>query len=871
MEQLLFDMYRNRLKGLLILIVFFQALITLEPSYASQLSLSLTQAIPTIPSDGQPHPAFYITIVDSAGKPRPLNFALNVTISCSDERVLQIQKSVIIGVTEYFAVIYATSNVIESSQVEVTASASGFQSSKVNAAVGPPAGTPQSLKVTILPNILLPLVRGEADVVVTVVDSYGNPAKARSDLSISLSSSKLGVANVNKTVIEIPKGGTSAKTKVVTTGSPGTSSITASVRDLRSDSAALNVVGPKPEKIYLWSPTYQLVGEPGYLFVGIVDGNLKPVKVVTPVTISLYSSDSTRFSVIRNVTIGAGEWNAVVGLTCKSQGQTTIYASSKDLVSTSTQVNGWTGTSQPAKSLRIYTMANSFPVDDKTYTAFLVQAVDASGYPTQLSSLKRIDIFSSNSAIMETTSYVNIPSGKSIALITAVPKFPGDVTVTAASQDLISSEVRAYAYAPMPDTISIQSPPVPSDGAVEGYLVATSGGVPSPVQQDTILLLSSSNTLVGDVVGSSMLAKKLYFTPITIKGNSPGQFFVTASGGGIPSAKIQISVLETKPSAFYISYIKPVVNYNFPIVIQLFSSAGISAVTYEPIKVNLASSDIANVDLPSTLTIKGETTEILLFGKGLSPTLATVTVSSPGFKSLTTQITPSLIRVTIQISANDRYDIGETVTIKVTGTLEDTPLQGVNVVWRGVGLLNNNTVTNSEGKVENLLTVKEGENKIQVVMQMPGGGTFTAEKTILGALDTYILVISSNAPLTIPGSGTYASGGVVNLNAPPSVNMEGIIGLLGGNYRFQQWTGAIDSTNNEASLSIGGSQRNISVKALYTEDYFPVFVWPSLIIGVAAIAVFIYFKKFRKVKKPTTTTKPKYVIPTDKSPTKPRR
>ncbi|MBM3292793.1 hypothetical protein FJY84_08985, partial [Candidatus Bathyarchaeota archaeon] len=71
------------MKFIIILLLLSQSL--LIPGYGAtvppQLKLLITQTMPTIPSDGKPHPAFDISIVDSANKPKALPYSLNLTIT----------------------------------------------------------------------------------------------------------------------------------------------------------------------------------------------------------------------------------------------------------------------------------------------------------------------------------------------------------------------------------------------------------------------------------------------------------------------------------------------------------------------------------------------------------------------------------------------------------------------------------------------------------------------------------------------------------------------------------------------------------------------------------------------------------------------
>ena len=151
------------------------------------------------------------------------------------------------------------------------------------------------------------------------------------------------------------------------------------------------------------------------------------------------------------------------------------------------------------------------------------------------------------------------------------------------------------------------------------------------------------------MLASLILPKKVFSVPFGIIGSSPGSFSLTLQGSGLPTGNIQLSVLEARPKTFALSYVKPVVNYNFPIVIQLLSLQKSSALTYEPLKINVASSNTTNINIPSVLTIAPDSTEILFYGKGLSTSMTTLTLSSPGYNSITAQMAPAPAFMSMQI------------------------------------------------------------------------------------------------------------------------------------------------------------------------------------------------------------------------------
>ncbi|MBS7630630.1 hypothetical protein KEJ47_03500, partial [Candidatus Bathyarchaeota archaeon] len=358
---------------------------------------------------------------------------------------------------------------------------------------------------------------------------------------------------------------------------------------------------------------------------------------------------------------------------------------------------------------------------------------------------------------------------------------------------------------------------------------------------------------------SVTIPKKSYFKYFKISGKSPGQFTLTASGSGLPTGKSQISVLETKPSSFYLSYVKPIINYEFPLVIQLISSQGGSAVSYEPIPISLASSNTSCVQVLETVLIPAEETETLVFGKGLSTDSVKLTLTSQGFKSLLTQITPAPISLVIQIVTEGRFPAGETITVKSKVLLEGKPVGGIDVNWKGEGLRYFKSKTDSDGIAENTLTLKEKENNIEASIHTGGTGYLVAKKTIIGYKDIYTLTVSSNAQVSIEGSGNYFYGDKIVLIAPVQASMPHILGLLGGRYYFKEWTGAVESDSNVVVYTITGDEKQISIRAVYAEDYLTVAV-SAVVLAVIAVSAVAARKYLPRVLKFRSKPKPKPLL-----------
>ncbi len=843
-------LYRKELKVLLLLLMFSQAALIPYKGNAAQTSplrLTLTPAMSSIPSDGRPHPAFFIGVEDINGKPNPLSKSLNVTLSSSDSSSIDLPAIVKLTPASYYAIVNASSNVGSGKQVEITASASGFESAKTNIAVGPPAGAPSALKVTVLPDIILPEAGKQVDLLVTLVDGYGNPTPARTDLSVSLFSSNPNVADTQLSKVTIVAGSYTAKTYLTSTGVQGGTIITASSTNLKSDASGLTVAGPNPVKIVLWAlNTMRLNDQSNVLFIGVCDSGGNPVKVQSAITISLYSSDPSIMSIQSTVVIPKNEWQAIVPINCYKANSVTITAAADNLSSSSISVRGTDSSSGKVVSIKIYSLSASFPADETDQTAMLVQTVDINGIPTAATPVE-LDLFSSAVGVAIPQTHVQIPSGQSAALVTVTTKQPGNAMITAGSAVYGSATNGLTSYAPVSDTVKIETPPIPNGGSVEACLLTLKGTIPAQVSQDTLIQLVSSDTQIGTCDTDTItLTQKTYMKYLKVNGGSPGQFSVTASATGIPSSKIDFTVLDTKPSTFNVIPMKPAMNYDFPIVIQMCKTGGNPAVTSDVVKVNLVVSNASNIEVPTSIILQGDRTEMLFYSKALTAKTTTLTVSSPGFKSTSIQLTPSETPILLQLNVGSKMPMNKATEISVTLTINDTPIEGARVNWVGTGLTSSSSTTDSSGIAKNGFMLVSQETQLEAMVDV-GGGYLKTSKTIEAVPDAYNLIVSANVPIPTTGSGSYSYGDTVSLEVPTTAPMPHILGILGGKYIFSQWIGVSPSAKNAVTFTIDGQLTEITQTALYTTDYLMLAISLALII-VASLVAFFFFRRRSKKK-----------------------
>lgn len=721
----------------IIVTITFLTLLTLIPVQLSlnaaaqeeSLSLVLTPALKSVPADGKPHPAFFVSIVDGSGNPYILKNPVEVTLSSSDDNVLKVPKSVVINRGTYYAIINATSNVSESRSVEVSATATGFKSAIVNMVAEPLAGTPKALKVTLLPDILAPSVGAEAKIVVTLVDSYGNPTKARTDLIVSLSSSNNQIAYVEEESIKIAKGSFSAQGKAIGKGFIGTTTITASCADLMPDSVTLRVSGAKPEKLYITLPQFLCANENISIPVAIVDQNLMPAKVPYPVTVKLFSSNTSVAVVEPEVVIGSEEWFTLARIYVNNTGKATIYASSGNLITASVSIEVINSMSQP-QSIQIYPLAQMFPSDEREYTALLVQLMDKDNKPCKTNKSIPVNVFSSYFDVFSTESQIVVEPNRSIAYVKGTPKAYGQVEITAVTSDLVKGSCNINVYSPVPSTTTIIIPPIPTGGEVEACILTSSSGLPAPVQQNTQVLLSPSDTKVVGVEENVVIEKKSYYQIFKIWGKSPGNFFLTASASGIPSGSITSTVHVVRASTFFVSTITPLTTMQFPIAIQLLTSTGSPGVVGETFNIKISSSNATAISVVDSVTLGPETAEVVVIANAKAFGSSYISFVADGFTTASVHLTPYRYSASLNIMSIASAKAGESVLIRVQAIVNGKPYEGLTISWTGVGLQQGETITGADGTSENLLYVQERENVIEVSAKILGVG-IVSNKTIL--------------------------------------------------------------------------------------------------------------------------------------------
>jgi hypothetical protein len=804
-------------------------------------SLIISTALASIPSDGSFHPAFFITLMKN-GKPYFTPEKVNVTLSCSDERTLSVPPSVIISEGGYYSIVNASSTIQEKKTVEVSASASNYLSSKLTAIVQPPTGTPTSLKVTLLPDILEPKSGTLSEMIVTLVDTYGKPAKARGDVEVTLSSSNLHFVDVYPKSITIGEGSYSAKANIVSQGYVGSATISASTSDFKPDSVVAKVSGAKPEKLVIWTPSSLGVGEETKVFIGIVDNLNKPAKTPKSLTISLYSTNTTVVSVSASSKILADDWTGTAQITANTPGKATIYAISDELSSIKLTITVEKAIGN-ATSLKVYPLTNYFPADEKTTNVVAVQLVDSAGKPV-LNRTTTVGVFSTDSTILDVMGSIIVGASSSVTFVTGIPTTMGSVKITALSGNLQAGEATVNVYSPQTTSMSVIVPPIPSDGVVDACILSTNSGSPAPMTQDTQILLTSGNTQILGVTGSVILPKKNYYTIIQLDGVSPGDTKITVQGNGIPTVSSEIKVVEVKPTVFSIFYVPALSYIEFPVVIQTVTLSGSPVDCDAPIGIRITSSNSTSISVPSFVNVPRDSSDILSFWKGQKSGQSKITLSSGDFTAFSLMLKTVPVDWSFQLRGSQRGAVGATVKITASASFENKPLQNIIIRWNGTDLFTNSTITNENGDAFNYVTLHNSVNEIYASTSIPGIGEVTRTFEIV-AVTSVEVYANSSIGVAVEGSGTYFQGDSVSLKAPKVVEVPGIFSYLDIKYNFVTWQPLENSHNSTEVIKLSNSDGPLYFQAIYEADYTGLY----LRVAALSIIVAIIFFSVRLIKK----------------------
>ncbi len=389
----------------------------------SPAKLTLLAAPNPVPDNSGAYGSVVVALTDASGNPAVSTSGISVTLTSSDSAVGDIGESLSIQSGSSYAVANFTSTFFVGS-TSITAAAQNLQSASISiSSYGP---IPTKVVVQALPS-KLPADGGQYSALEVVLeDANGSPAVAPTSIPVQLASSSTDIATVNSTVV-IGAGQSYALTDVVTTISPGTSSIAATSSGFQSSSTTLSTVSPAPSQLGFYvapASGIQSLGRGGDAIaaVQLQDSNSDPARARQDAQVVVTSSNGSVMAKPLMLDIPAGADYAWALLNTSEPGSSVLTASTSGLASASASLSDL---SLPVS----VTLTSSAPVVAIGTPATLQLQVEVMGSPLEGASVT----FTATSGTMSAGSGVTDSAGQFTD--TFIPEQNGVATITAVVQD----------------------------------------------------------------------------------------------------------------------------------------------------------------------------------------------------------------------------------------------------------------------------------------------------------------------------------------------------------------------------------------------------------------------------------------------------
>jgi hypothetical protein len=216
--------------------------VSLETLPAVPSKVAVTPIFPSVPADGQAHPALMVSLLDSSGHPFAGSSGTLVFLNSSQPGVAAVSSPVTVPAGQSAILVPITTSFIAGAS-NITATINGqtlgFAVDSVLVSTVTPA--PSRVAIFVEPNPLAESPLGsQSTLFVQLQDANGNPAKARVNTTVTLVSSNAAVFGKNLTVI-IGQGLDYVPVKI-TPLAAGTTTFEATSSNLSSGSAGIEVL-----------------------------------------------------------------------------------------------------------------------------------------------------------------------------------------------------------------------------------------------------------------------------------------------------------------------------------------------------------------------------------------------------------------------------------------------------------------------------------------------------------------------------------------------------------------------------------------------------------------------------------------------------
>lgn len=680
---------------------------------------------PQLPADNNTYPAVVVTVVDSAGEPTVTLANINVSLTSSEEYVGTITSDVVIPAGETYAIANFTTT-HTAGVTTITGTTTGLASTSTGVTTVIAVGYPTHLVITAVPNTVPASAASTGNLILELEDDVGLPAKAITDIPISLYSSNVNVANVTTPSTVMKQGEYLEEINYTSGFVPGSAVITASATGFASGVATISVLGSPPLALKLEAQpdvmvacTSNVTSCSGRLVVALTDLNGNPTLATRDIQVQIRSSDLAVVNASETTTITEGNISASATFTvvATSVGTTpdsaTITASSPGLESSSATVNILSPsyispsicTSGPVTTCQLAIFAGPNPVlaDHRSYSSVVVSLQNPDGAPAvNDTGQTEVTLTSSVTGVGNFTSITfAIPQGQNWASVTFTTTYQVGATVlTASAQNILpaKSSLATYGAVPSQVVISAISTPLPADGATHPALelsLEDAFGSPAVAASDIPVSLSSSSGGIVSVADSVIPAGQTFavvnVTAGILQGTANVTALVSSFTSGYATSSTNLSTVIPAPSAIgatvpddnTIMFSRTTTSQLSLLAVQLKDSADNPARARAPMNITITSSNstVISKTLAASIGVGQDYVAIPLAAN--VPGKTTLTLSTPGLSTTSIPVTFLSYPASETITGGPATIFtNQTAVISVNLALDGAPFAGAPVDWR---------------------------------------------------------------------------------------------------------------------------------------------------------------------------------------------
>jgi len=734
-------------------------------------ALVLTVIPPELPADGGSYPAIVVSLRSSAGK---ASLALNDTVvflTSSQESVGTVTDQVNISPGAGFAVANFTTSTTPG-VTSISASSSGLSAVATEVTTLIPSGFATALSVIPVPGSELVNPKGQGAVLVETLDSAGFPAKASSDVPVTLSSSNNNIVRLPSASLILPSGSVLSSVPYDVGVSPGPATITGSASGFNSGSGTVTVLGASPFALSIFAqPDPIATSTVGRLVVTLTDPAGNPAPAPDPVSVTISSSNTSVIASDQTTTIATGQIYAVASFTSgATSGTANLTASSPGLTSDFALVT--VALPSPPLKLKLFAAPNPVLANNGSYGSVVAMLTDASGNPAVAPSSISVTLSSSDSAVGSVGGSLSIPPGSSYAVDTfSSTYFVGSTLITASAQNLQSATTTVSSYGPIPTKVVVQALPsrLPADGgdysALE-VMLEDAGGQPAVAPVSVSVQLASSSTDIATVNSTVVIAPGQSHVLTDVETTiSPGTASITAISSGFQSSSTAVSTTSPAPSQLGV-FVAPAsgiqsLGSDAVLAVQLQDSNSSPARARIDTQVVVTSSNSSMIAKPIQLDIPAGADYVWALVTTAQPGSGVLTASTGGLSSASASLSELSLPISVSLTSSAPVvAVGTPATLKLQVEVNGSPLQGADVTFATTSgsMSAASGVTDSSGQfTDTFIPAVNGVATITALVQDLVLGNQTAGTNIL------VTLAGADGTSTPPAKGLGVIGAILPL------------------------------------------------------------------------------------------------------------